>query len=111
MLECDVPSNGTRRRSCDGKLLREMQEHDGHIEDAAKVFNEMPMCAVLTNARVLPLGEASRVQDGVGRMLRRCAEQQCADAARQGRGDAGPADEKEEEQQHEMVEAEIAARI
>jgi hypothetical protein len=24
MLGCDVPSNGTRRRSCGGKLLREM---------------------------------------------------------------------------------------
>jgi hypothetical protein len=24
MLECDVPSNGTRRMSCGGKLLREM---------------------------------------------------------------------------------------
>jgi hypothetical protein len=36
-----VPSNGTRRRSCGGKLLREMQEHDGHIENAIKVFDEM----------------------------------------------------------------------
>jgi hypothetical protein len=33
------------------------------------------------------------------------------DAARQGRGDAGPADEEEEEQQHEVVETETAARI
>jgi hypothetical protein len=41
MLECDVPSNGTRRRSCGGKLLREMQERDGHIENVAKVFDEM----------------------------------------------------------------------
>jgi hypothetical protein len=50
---------------------------------------------VLEHARVLVLDEESRVQDAVGRMLRRCA-----DAARQGRGDAGPADEEEEEQQH-----------
>jgi hypothetical protein len=33
------------------------------------------------------------------------------DAARQGRGDAGPADEEEEEQQHEVVEVETAARF
>jgi hypothetical protein len=83
-----------------------MRERDGRIEDAAKVFDEMPMCAVLKKARVLLLGEASRVQDAVGRILRRCA-----DAARQGRGDVGPADEEEEEQQHEVVEAETAARI
>jgi hypothetical protein len=70
------------------------------------VFDEMPICVVLENARALLLGEASRVQDAVGRMLQRCA-----DAARQGRGDAGPADEEEEEQQHEVVEAETAARI
>jgi hypothetical protein len=38
-----------------------MRERDGRIEDAAKVFNEMPMRAVLKNARVLQLGEASRV--------------------------------------------------
>jgi hypothetical protein len=69
MLECDVPSNGARRRSCSGKLVREMQERDGRIEDAAQVFDEMPIRAVLKNARVLPLGEASRVQDTVGRML------------------------------------------
>jgi hypothetical protein len=37
--------------------------------------------------------------------------QHCADAARQGRDDAGPADKEEEEQQHEVVEAETAARI
>jgi hypothetical protein len=84
MLEYDVPSNGTRRRSCGGKLFREMEERDGRIEDAAQVFDEMPMHAVLKNARVLLLGEASRVQDAVGRMLRRCAEQRCAGAARQG---------------------------
>jgi hypothetical protein len=88
-LECDVPSNGTRRRSCGGKLLRKMRECDGRIEDAAKVFDKMPMRAVLKNARVLLLGEAFRVQDAVGRMLRRCAEQRCADAARQGRGERG----------------------
>jgi hypothetical protein len=84
VLECDVPSNSTRRRSCGGKLLRKMRERDGRIEDAAQVFDEMPMRAVLKNARVLLLGEASRVQDAVGRMLRRCAEQRCAGAARQG---------------------------
>jgi hypothetical protein len=106
MLECDVSSNGTRRMSCGGKLLREMQERDGHIKDAAQVFDKMPIRVVLENARVLLLGEASRVQDVVGRILRRCA-----DAARQGRGDAGPADEEEEEQQHEVVEAETVARI
>jgi hypothetical protein len=39
MLECDVPSNGTRRRSSGGKLLREMQERGSRIEDAAKVFD------------------------------------------------------------------------
>jgi hypothetical protein len=111
MLECDVPSNGTRRRSCGGELFREMQERDGRIEDAAQVFDEMPIRVVLENARALLLGEASRVQDAVGRMLQRYAEQRCADAARQGRGDAGPADEEEEEQQHEVVEAETAARF
>jgi hypothetical protein len=93
MLECDVPSNGARRRSCGGKLLREMQERDCHIEDAAQVFDEILIRVMLENARVLLLGEASRVQDAVGRMLRRCA-----DAPRQGRGNAGPADEEEEEQ-------------
>jgi hypothetical protein len=89
VLECDVPSNGTRRRNCGGKLLRKMRERDGRIEDAAQVFDEMSMHAVLKNARVLLLGEASRVQDAIGRMLRRCAEQRCAGAARQGRGERG----------------------
>jgi hypothetical protein len=41
MLECDVPSNGTRRRSSGGKLLREMKERGSRIENAAKVFDEM----------------------------------------------------------------------
>jgi hypothetical protein len=89
VLECDVPSNGTCRRSCSGKLLRKMRERDGRIEDAAQVFDEMPMRAVLKNARVLLLGEASRVQDTVRWMLRRCAEQRCAGAVRQGRGERG----------------------
>jgi hypothetical protein len=89
VLECDVPSNGTHRRNCGGKLLRKMRECDGRIEDAAQVFDEMSMHAVLKNARVLLLGEASRVQDAIGRMLRRCAEQRCAGAARQGRGERG----------------------
>jgi hypothetical protein len=61
VLECDVPSNGTRRRSCGGKLLRKMRERDGRIEDAAQMFDEMPIRAVLENTRVLLLGEASRV--------------------------------------------------
>jgi hypothetical protein len=61
--------------------LRKVREHDGRIEDAAKVFDEMPMRAVLKNARVLLLGEASRMQDAVGRMLRRCARQWCAGVA------------------------------
>jgi hypothetical protein len=69
------------RRTCGGKLLRKMRERDGRIEDAAKEFDEMPMRAMPKNARVLLLGEASRVQDAVGRMLRRCAEQRCAGAA------------------------------
>jgi hypothetical protein len=61
-----------------------MRECDGRIEDAAQVFDEMSMHAVLKNARVLLLGEASRVQDAIGRMLQRCAG-----AARQGRGERG----------------------
>jgi pentatricopeptide repeat protein len=69
----------------------------GRIEDAAKVFDEMLARAVLKNARVLLLDEASRVQDAVGRMLRRCAGQRCAGAARQGWGGVGTADEEEEE--------------
>jgi pentatricopeptide repeat protein len=43
------------------------------IEDAAQVFDEMPVRTVLKNARVLLLDEASRVQDAVGRMLQRRA--------------------------------------
>jgi hypothetical protein len=53
MLEYDVPSNGTRRRRCGGKLLREMQERDGRIKDAAQVFDEMAIRVVLEDARVL----------------------------------------------------------
>jgi hypothetical protein len=49
--------------------LRERQERDGRIEDAAQVFDEVPIRVVLENVRVLLLGEASRVQDAVGRML------------------------------------------
>jgi hypothetical protein len=56
---------------------------------AAQVFDEMLIRAVLENARVLLLGEASRVQDAVGWMLRRCAGQRCAGTARQGRGECG----------------------
>jgi hypothetical protein len=62
------------QEECGGKLLRDMRERDGHIDDAAKVFDEMPVRAVLKKARVLLLGEASRVQDAVGRILRRCAD-------------------------------------
>jgi hypothetical protein len=61
------------RRSCHGKLLCEMRERGGRIEDATKVFDEMLAHAVLKNARVLLLDEASRVQDAVGRMLQRRA--------------------------------------
>jgi hypothetical protein len=61
--------SGTRRRSCGGELLCEMQERDGRLEDAAQVFDEMSIRVVLENARVLLLSEASRVQDAVGRML------------------------------------------
>jgi hypothetical protein len=51
------------------EVMREMREHGRHIEDAAEVFDEMLAHAVLKNARVLLLDEASRVQDTVGRML------------------------------------------
>jgi hypothetical protein len=71
------------------EVIRELRERDGRIEDAAKMFDEMPMRTVPKNARVLLLDEASRMQDAVGRMLRRCAEQRCAGAARQGRGKHG----------------------
>jgi hypothetical protein len=62
-----------------GKLLREMQERDDHIENTAQVLDEMPIRVMLENARVVLLGEASKVQDAIGRILR-----QCADATRQG---------------------------
>jgi hypothetical protein len=72
MLECDVPSNGTRRRSSDGKLLREMQERGSRIENTAKVFDKM-----LTAGEVkLSLRSESR--------SRMHAAQTCADAVRQG---------------------------
>jgi hypothetical protein len=51
-----------------------MQDRDGHLEDAAQVFDEMSIRVVLKNARVLLLSEASRVQDAVGRMWQRRAE-------------------------------------
>jgi hypothetical protein len=73
ILKCNVLSNGTRRRSCGGELLCEMQERDGRLEDAAQVFDEMSIRVVLKNARVLLLSEASRVQDAVGRMWQRRA--------------------------------------
>jgi hypothetical protein len=50
-----------------------MLERDGRLEDAAQVFDEMSIRVVLENTRVLLLGEASRVQDAVGRMLQRRA--------------------------------------
>jgi pentatricopeptide repeat protein len=81
-------------RRCVAGLLCEMREcggvdpdyatvisgwcKSGRIEDVAKVFNEMLARAILKNARVLLLDEASRVQDAVGRMLQRCARQRCA---------------------------------
>jgi hypothetical protein len=69
--------------------VREMQECGSRIEDAAKVFDE-----VLTAGEVkLSLRSESR--------SRMHAAHTCADAVRQGRGNAGPADEEEEEQQHE----------
>jgi hypothetical protein len=76
--ECDVPSNGTRRKSCGGKVLRKMRERDGRIEDAAQVFDEMPIRVVLENARVLLLDKASRVPNAVRRMLQRRAGQRHA---------------------------------
>jgi hypothetical protein len=51
MLECDVPSNGTRRRSCGGELLCEVQERNGRLEDAAQVFDEMSIRVVLENVQ------------------------------------------------------------
>jgi hypothetical protein len=42
----------------------------------------MLMRAVLKNVRVLLLGEASRVQDTIERMLRRCAGRRCAGRSR-----------------------------
>jgi pentatricopeptide repeat protein len=65
--------------------MREMRKHGGvdpdyatvisgwckfsRIEDAAKVFDDMLARAVLKNAKVLLLDEASRVPDAVGRMF------------------------------------------
>jgi hypothetical protein len=59
-----------------------MRERDSRIEDAAKVFDEMPMRAVLKNAKVLLLDEASGVQDTIERMLRRCVGRRCAGRSR-----------------------------
>jgi pentatricopeptide repeat protein len=66
------PSGGwrpdARRRSCGGKLLREMWEHGGRIEDAVKVFDEMLAAGevkpttVMYNALI-----RSRRGDGSGR--------------------------------------------
>jgi hypothetical protein len=75
-----------------------MQERGGRIEDASKVFDEMPMRTVPKNAKVLLLDEASGVQDTIERMLRRCAgwsravreERQCGGCERICTGAAGP---------------------
>jgi hypothetical protein len=58
--------------------MREMRERGVRIKNALEVFHEM-----------LAIGEGEALQDAVGRMLRRCAEQQCAGAARQGRSECG----------------------
>jgi hypothetical protein len=75
ILKCDVPSNGTRRRSCGGELLCEMQERGSRIENAAKVFDEM-----------LTAGEVKlSLQCGNGsRML---PARTCADVIRRGRNE------------------------
>jgi hypothetical protein len=75
MLECDVSSNGTRRRSSDGKLLREMQERGSRIEDAAKVFDEM-----------LTAGEVKLSLRSGNRSTMRVART-CADVIRRGRNE------------------------
>jgi hypothetical protein len=76
-----------------------MQERGSRIKGAAKVFDEM-----------LTAGEAKlSLRSGSGSRMR--AARTYADAARQGRANAGPADVEEEEQQHEVVEAETATRI
>jgi hypothetical protein len=75
MLECDVASNGTRRRSSGGKLLREMQERGSRIENAAKVFDEM-----------LTAGEVKlNLRSGSGSRMR--AARTCADVMRRGRNE------------------------
>jgi hypothetical protein len=59
---------GARRRSCGGKLLREMREHGGRIEDAVKVLDEILAAGevkpstVMNNALI-----GSRQGDGSGR--------------------------------------------
>jgi hypothetical protein len=75
MLECDVPSNGTRRRSSGGKLLREMQERGSRIENAAKVFDEM------LTAREVKLSLRSGSGSRVG------AARTCADVMRRGQNE------------------------
>jgi hypothetical protein len=105
-----MQGNGTRRRSAVKSGCARCRNATA-VSRAQLKYSMMPIRVLLKNARVLPWGEASRVQDAVGRRLRRCAEQRCADAARQGRNDASPADEEEEEQQHEVVKTETAARI
>jgi hypothetical protein len=54
VLECDVSSNGTRRRSCDRKLLREMRERDGIDPNYAPVISDGARVVVSrTRARLL----------------------------------------------------------
>jgi hypothetical protein len=60
------------------EVMREMRERGGRIKNALEVFDEM-----------LATGEGEALQDAVGWMLRRCAGQRCAGAARQGRGERG----------------------
>jgi hypothetical protein len=54
VLECDVPSNGTRRRSCDGGLLREMWEHgDIGPNYATEISGDARVAVSRTRARSL----------------------------------------------------------
>jgi hypothetical protein len=54
VLECDVPSNGTRRRSCDGRFLRKMREHgDIGPNYATKISGDARVAVSRTRARSL----------------------------------------------------------
>jgi hypothetical protein len=53
-LECDVPSNGTRRRSCDGRFLRKMREHgDIGPNYATEISGDARVAISRTRARSL----------------------------------------------------------